>query len=171
MEDMYVKLARESIISFIRSGIRMEVPDGLPSEMTDRKQGVFVSLHKYGALRGCIGTISPICDSVAGEIIENAISASTRDPRFPEVTSEEIDSLEINVDVLEPAEKINSEAELDVKKYGVIVTKGWQKGLLLPDIEGVDTVEYQISIAKQKAGIDPEDNDVKLERFEVVRHV
>ena len=171
MEDEYVKLARASLASYIRTGKKISVPEGLPEDMTGRQRGVFVSLHKGGALRGCIGTISPCYGSVAEEIIENAISASTRDPRFPEVRADEIDELEVNVDVLEPSEKISSPAELDVKKYGVIVTKGWRKGLLLPDLEGVDTVEYQLAIAKQKAGIDPEDEDVELERFEVVRHV
>ena len=170
MEDAYVTLARESLTSYIKTGRKTGVPEGLPAEMLDRRAGVFVSLHKDGALRGCIGTIAPVQASIAEEIIENAISASTRDPRFPEVREDEIDDLEISVDVLGPMEKIKDESELDVKRYGVVVTKGWQRGLLLPNLEGVDTVEYQVSIAKQKAGIDPADKNVELERFEVVRH-
>ena len=118
--------------------------------MTDRKAGVFVSLHKEGQLRGCIGTIKGLRDSVAREIIENAISSSTRDTRFHAVQADELDKLEYSVDVLSPAEQVHSLAELDVKKYGVIVTKGAQSGLLLPNLDGVDTPMEQIKIAKRK---------------------
>lgn len=170
MEDSFVSLARESLSSYIRYGKRISVPGDLPEDMTGKRAGVFVSLHKDGALRGCIGTIAPTQSCIAEEIIENAISASTRDPRFPEVSEDEIDGLEISVDVLGPMERISDKSELDVKRYGVVVTKGWQRGLLLPNLEGVDSVDYQIGIAKQKAGIDPDDTDVTLERFEVVRH-
>ncbi|MBP5762292.1 MAG: AMMECR1 domain-containing protein, partial [Lachnospiraceae bacterium] len=96
---------------------------------------------------------------------------STRDPRFNPIRTEELDSLEINVDVLSPEEPIDSPDQLDVKKYGVIVEKGYKRGLLLPDLEGVDTVEEQIAIAKQKAGLDLTENGVRMYRFEVVRHV
>lgn len=173
MEDEYVTLARRSLTSYIKDGEKLslsDVADELPKEMLEKRAGTFVSLHKDGNLRGCIGTIAPVCSCIAEEIIENAISASTRDPRFPEVTSNETDDLEISVDVLGPMEKIDSPDKLDVKKYGVVVTKGWKRGLLLPNLDGVDTVEYQLSIAKQKAGLDPYDDDVELERFEVVRH-
>ena len=122
-----------------------------------------------GELRGCIGTIAATTDCIAEEIIQNAISASTKDPRFNPIAEEELPFLDISVDVLGDAEEIASPAELDVKRYGVIVTKGFRRGLLLPDLEGVDTVEDQISIAKRKAGIYPEEK-VKLERFEVIRH-
>lgn len=170
MEDAYVALARKSLESFITTGTVIDVPEGLPKEMLEKRAGAFVSLHKNGRLRGCIGTISPIQDNLAEEIIGNAISASTRDNRFMPVRPEEIPELEISVDVLSPAEPIASEAELEVKRYGVIVTKGRRRGLLLPNLDGVDTVEEQVRIAKQKAGIDPLDTDVQLERFEVVRH-
>ena len=173
MEDEYVTLARRSLTSFIKDGKKLSlscVADELPKEMLEKRAGTFVSLHKDGNLRGCIGTIAPVCSCIAEEIIENAISASTRDPRFPEVTSDETDDLEISVDVLGPMEKIESPDKLDVKKFGVVVTKGWKRGLLLPNLDGVDTVEYQLAIAKQKAGLDPYDEDVELERFEVVRH-
>ena len=131
---------------------------------------MFVSLHKYGELRGCIGTISPVQESIADEIIANGISACSRDPRFSRVRADELDALSYSVDVLGEAEPIESTAQLDPKRYGVIVTKGYRRGLLLPDLEGVDSVEYQVAIAKQKAGIDPRDTNVALERFEVVRH-
>ena len=139
-------------------------------ELTGKQAGAFVSLHKDGKLRGCIGTISATRDCVADEIIENAISASTRDPRFDPVTEEELPYLEYSVDVLGEAENIKSPKELDVKKYGVIVTKGMRRGLLLPNLEGVDTVEEQLMIAKQKAGLTTEEKGCKLQRFEVVRH-
>ena len=131
--------------------------------------GVFVSLHKHDRLRGCIGTILPTTPSVAEEIIQNAVSAAAEDPRFDPVKADELKWLEISVDVLGDPEPIESPADLDVKRYGVIVSKGHRRGLLLPDLDGVDTVEDQIAIAKRKAGI-PENSDVKLERFEVIRH-
>lgn len=137
--------------------------------LEDTQAGAFVSLHKDGRLRGCIGTISATRDCLADEIIENAISASTRDPRFVPVTVDELDHLEYSVDVLSPAEPIESADQLDVKRYGVIVTNGGRRGLLLPNLDTIDTVEEQIAIAKRKAGIG-ENESVKLQRFEVVRH-
>lgn len=122
-----------------------------------------------GRLRGCIGTIQAVQPSVAEEIIENAVSASVRDPRFDPIEPEELDKLVISVDVLGDTQEIDSAGELDVNRYGVIVTKGYKRGLLLPNLDGVDTVREQIQIAKRKAGIG-ENEPVKLERFEVVRH-
>ena len=168
-EDAYVKLARASLESYITKGEVISVPDDLPPGMTSERAGAFVSIHKQGRLRGCIGTILPVTNCVAKEIIQNAISASTRDPRFSPITEAELPYLEINVDVLTPPEDISSPAELDVKKYGVIVSCGGRRGLLLPDLDGVDSVEQQIDIARQKGGIMP-DEDVRLQRFEVVRH-
>ena len=170
--DKYVELAKKTIEKYIREKeIYGPSDDELTEEMKTDRAGAFVSIHIEGALRGCIGTIAPTCINVAEEIISNAIAASTRDPRFPAIRPDELDLLEINVDVLTTPEPIGSEAELDVKRYGVIVEKGFKRGLLLPDLDGVDTVEYQIAIAKQKAGIDIADTDVKLSRFEVIRHV
>ncbi len=168
-EDAYVKLARKSLESYIRTGEIMPVPDDLPEEMLKTRAGAFVSIHKQGKLRGCIGTIGPTRDSLAEEIINNAVSASTEDPRFSAITEDEFRWLEINVDVLGEPEYIYSMDQLDVKRYGVIVTKGYRRGLLLPDLEGVDSPEDQVLIAKQKAGIRP-DEEVKMQRFEVIRH-
>ena len=137
--------------------------------MLRRQAGVFVSIHKDGKLRGCIGTFLPTRDSIAQEIISNAVSAATRDPRFDPIRPEELKWLEINVDVLSTPEKISGPEELDVKKYGVIVSCGSRRGLLLPDLDGVDTVEEQVGIARRKGGI-REGEPVTLERFEVVRH-
>ena len=168
--DAYVQLARKSLESYILKRERITVPDDVPEEMLSTRAGAFVSIHKNGALRGCIGTIGPTTDCVAQEIINNAISASTADPRFPAIGPDELQWLEINVDVLGEPEDIDSEDELDVKKYGVIVSSVGKRGLLLPDLEGVDTVEQQVAIAKQKAGIHRFES-VKLQRFEVIRHV
>ena len=170
-EDAYVRLARATIHSWIRNKTREPLPKELPKEMLDQRAGVFVSLHKDDRLRGCIGTIEPVRSCIAEEIQENAISAATRDPRFSPVSVNELEKLEINVDVLTAPEEISSKAELDVKKYGVIVSKGSRRGLLLPDLDGVDTVEEQVSIALRKAGISDRESGIKLERFEVVRHV
>ena len=167
--DAYVKLARESAEYFVKNGDVLPLPDWVPKDLLDSQAGAFVSVHKFGALRGCIGTISATQNNLALEIIQNAVSAVSKDPRFEPVTEDELKYLEINVDVLGEAEKIKSEAELDVKKYGVIVQSGYKRGLLLPDLDGVDTVEQQVSIAKRKGGIAPGDK-VELFRFEVVRH-
>jgi AmmeMemoRadiSam system protein A len=168
-EDAYVKLARYSVEHFIKTGKRAPMPDNLPPEQTGRRAGVFVSLKKHGNLRGCIGTISPVTSSIAEEILRNAVSSCSEDPRFDKVRPDELPDLVYSVDVLAPPEPIASEKELDVLRYGVIVSSGHKRGLLLPNLEGVDTVAQQISIASQKAGIRP-GAQVSLERFEVVRH-
>lgn len=172
--DPYVRLACASIETYLRTGKPLELTDewqnALPDEMLLQQAGVFVSIHKNGELRGCIGTIVPTTSSIAQEIIQNGISASTRDPRFPAIQVDELDCLEVSVDVLTEPEPINSEADLDPCRYGVVVTKGYKRGLLLPDLEGVDSVAQQVAIAKQKAGIRVDDYDVQLERFEVIRH-
>ncbi len=168
-EDAYVQLARKTIEQYVRTGQKAPLPKGLPDEMYRMRAGVFVSIKKHGALRGCIGTIAATKPSMAEEIMENAISAACKDPRFLPIKEEELDELAISVDVLGDTQPIDSPDALDVKRYGVIVTKGRKRGLLLPNLDGVDTVEEQIAIAKQKAGI-REQEAVMLERFEVVRH-
>ncbi|MBR0397484.1 MAG: AmmeMemoRadiSam system protein A [Eubacterium sp.] len=168
-EDPYVRLARQSLESYILKRQKIRVPEELPEEMKTRQAGVFVSIHKHDRLRGCIGTILPTTGSIAEEIIRNAISASTQDPRFEPITPDELKWLDVSVDVLGDPEQINSIDELDVRRYGVIVTSGARRGLLLPDLDGVDTPEQQVSIARRKGGID-EDEPVVLERFEVIRH-
>ena len=167
--DAYVKLARDTIFSHVKGEKLPELTD-LPKEMLSRRAGAFVSVHEFGMLRGCIGTISATCSNVAEEIRQNAVSAVSRDPRFSPVREDELDDLEINVDILGEAEPVTSYDELDVKRYGVIVSNGMRRGLLLPDLEGVDSVEQQVDIARQKAGISPSEK-LSLERFEVVRHV
>ncbi len=169
-EDAYVRLARQTIEAYVGERKQISIPKDLPEEMYESRAGVFVSLKEEGRLRGCIGTIAPVQKNIAEEIIANAISASTKDPRFHPVQPDELDKLVYSVDVLGTPEAITSPDELDVNRFGVIVTKGRNRGLLLPNLDGVDTVEDQITIAKQKAGISTYDDDVQLERFEVVRH-
>ncbi len=168
-EDAYVRLARYTIEAFVETGKLPEMPKGLPEELYQNRAGAFVSLKEDGRLRGCIGTIRAVRESLAEEIMHNAVSACSEDPRFAPVEEWEVDRLTISVDVLGETEKIVSPEELDVTRYGIIVTKGAKRGLLLPNLEGVDTVEEQIAIAKQKAGIRDRES-VDLERFEVVRH-
>ena len=167
--DPWVQLAWQSVERWVLDHRVLPVPDNLPEALTGRRAGAFVSIHKQGRLRGCIGTIGPTRDSLAEEIVHNAVSAAARDPRFDPIRPDELKWLEINVDVLGEPEDIASEAELDVKRYGVIVSRGHRRGLLLPDLEGVDTVRQQVEIARQKAGIGPTEK-VSLQRFEVVRH-
>lgn len=168
-EDEYVKLARRALENYVTKHIKLSVPKDLPEEMLAKRAGVFVSIKKDGELRGCIGTFLPTKANIAEEIIQNAISAGTQDPRFEKVSPEELEELTYSVDVLTKPEPIDSAEQLDPKKYGVIVRKGYRSGLLLPDLEGVDTVEEQVNIALRKAGINPWE-DYKLERFKVVRH-
>lgn len=170
-EDEWVRLARLSLETYVRTGRRLDsLPDALPRELTEQAAGAFVSLHMGGRLRGCIGTIGPTQENLAWEIIRNAVSAGTRDPRFPAVRAEELDELEYSVDVLGQPESVEALDQLDPRQYGVIVSFGHQRGLLLPDLDGVDTVEQQIDIARQKGGIRATD-PYTLQRFKVVRHL
>ncbi len=165
----YVELAKKAIEEYISSGKVLTPPKELPPDMK-RRAGVFVSLKKHGELRGCIGTFLPCEENIYKEIVRNAISAATEDPRFYPVQADEIGDITYSVDVLSEPEKIKDISELDPKRYGIIVVKGHKKGLLLPDLEGVNTVEEQLMITKMKAGIDPSDKDVEILRFTVERY-
>jgi AmmeMemoRadiSam system protein A len=162
-----VRLAKRTVEAFVKKGEVIR-PKRLSSEMKQRA-GVFVSIHKLGELRGCIGTFEPQHANVAEEIVANAISSAMRDPRFSPVTKSELKKLDYSIDVLSQPEPVESMEELDAKRYGVIVEAGWRKGLLLPDLEGVNTAEEQVNICRLKAGIEP-DEEVKLYRFEVERY-
>jgi len=167
-EHPLVKLARQTIETYVKSEQIVAEPKELTPEMK-AQAGVFVSLHKRGELRGCIGTFAATTANVAQEVIRNAIESSTRDPRFPPVTEAELPELEIKVDVLSLPESVASAAELDAKKYGVIVKAGHRRGLLLPDLEGVETPEEQIAICRRKGGIG-ENEPVELFKFQVRRY-
>ncbi|KAF2956757.1 AmmeMemoRadiSam system protein A [Marinitoga sp. 38H-ov] len=165
----YVKWAIECIENYIKYGRKIEIKEDLPEELLIKKSACFVSLHTMdGDLRGCIGTIEPIYDNLAIEIRENAIAAATRDYRFTPLTAEELDNIEVSVDVLSEPEYIESVDELDPNIYGVIVVSGFKKGVLLPALDGVDTAEEQIRIAKLKAGIYSEPYEIY--RFTVERY-
>ncbi len=163
-----VELAKQSVEEYVRKGKELPPPEPLPAEMTD-KAGVFVCIKKRNELRGCIGTFLPCCDNIAAETIRNAISAATQDPRFLKVAEDELDELCYTVDVLSTPEKVGDIGELNPKEFGVIVVCGHRRGLLLPDLDGVDTVEEQLRIAKMKACIMP-DEKVEILKFRVTRH-
>ena len=164
-----VELAMRTVHEHVRTGATPS-PEGLPGEFMDNKAGVFVSIKKQGRLRGCIGTFQPTSENIAQETIRNAIAASTKDPRFPPVTEDELPDLVFSVDVLTSPEPVESPDELDPKRYGVIVSCGFRRGLLLPDLDGVDTIDEQINIAMMKAGIEHDEEGIRLERFEVKRY-
>lgn len=168
MEHPLVKLAREAIESYVKEGRVIGSPQAPTPEMQERA-GVFVSLHRQGELRGCIGTFAATTENVAQEIIRNAIESAARDPRFNPVGKNELADLEISVDVLTEAEPVRSKDELDPKCYGCIVKAGQRRGLLLPDLEGVDTADEQVAICRRKAGIG-ENERVELFRFKVRRY-
>jgi AmmeMemoRadiSam system protein A len=169
-EDAFVRLARRNIEHYVRTGKSIELPADTDPALLARRAGVFVSVKKDGALRGCIGTILPSEQNIALEILANSVSAAARDPRFDPIAPDELDALSYSVDVLSPPEAVQSKDELDADRYGVIVTCGRRRGLLLPNLDGVDTVDRQISIALQKGGI-RENEPYTLERFEVARHI
>lgn len=164
-----VQLAKETIELYVREGRIREVrEDELPEEFRQRA-GVFVCLKIDGALRGCIGTFQPAEPTIAHETVKNAISAATCDPRFTCVRADELDSIEYTVDVLTPPEPVTDRNVLDPRRYGVIVQAGARRGLLLPDLEGVDTADQQVGIAMRKAGIPP-GTSLSISRFEVKRY-
>lgn len=162
-----VELARAAVESYISYG-KTIVPTELTDELKERA-GVFVSIKKHGQLRGCIGTFEPTRKSVAEEIVYNAISSATCDPRFSPVRVSELDDLQYSVDILTQPEPVRGPDELDPAVYGVIVESGFKRGLLLPDLEGVNTAEEQIRICKMKAGIS-DGEPVQLYRFMVRRY-
>ncbi len=164
-----VKLAKAAIEEYVGGKNIISPPVEMTEEMKE-KAGVFVSLKKGGQLRGCIGTFLPSTENVAKEIVKNAISAATEDPRFNPVELNEVEDINYSVDLLSPPEKVVDISELDPKEYGVIVIKDFRKGLLLPNLEGVDTIEEQLRIVRLKAGIDPDDEDVETHRFKVRRY-
>jgi AmmeMemoRadiSam system protein A len=163
----FVRLAKETIRSYLTNGVIPQPPKDLAEEFLE-KRGVFVSIKKHGQLRGCIGTVEPTKNNVAEELIHNAVSASTQDPRFPSITLDELEDLTISVDLLSPLEKVTDSSQLDPKKYGILVSSKSKKGVLLPNLEGVDTIEEQLRISKSKGGIAHQEK-FEIQRFEVKR--
>jgi AmmeMemoRadiSam system protein A len=167
-EHPLVQLARRTIETYVREG-RVIAPPVEPAPEMAERHGVFVSLHREGELRGCIGTFSPSQPNVAQEVIRNAVSSATEDPRFYPLTARELKDLEISVDVLSDPEPVTDVSELDARRYGVIVQAGRRRGLLLPDLDGVDSPAQQIDICRRKGGITPGE-PVQLYRFTVSRY-
>lgn len=170
VSDPYTKLAQTTIENYLKTGKAINPPENLPTKILTERAGTFVSIYKKdGALRGCVGTFLPNKENIAQEIITNAISAATKDPRFPPVTLEELPSLKISVDILSKPRPA-AEKDLEPKKYGLIVsTKDGRRGLLLPGISGVRTSGEQVAICKRKAGIS-EKEPVEYQIFTVERH-
>jgi AmmeMemoRadiSam system protein A len=162
-----VFLAKSAIENYIKEGKIIEPPENLPKEFLEKKAGTFVTIEKNGELRGCIGTYLPTRENIAKEVIYNAIAAATEDWRFGPVEKEELPYLSYTVYILSEPKLVKDLKELDPKKYGIIVKSGFKSGLLLPDLEGVDTVEKQIFIACQKAGINPFEEKISIFKFTV----
>jgi AmmeMemoRadiSam system protein A len=172
MKDQYIDLAKKAVKQYLKTGKVVEVPANLPKELLTKRAGTFVSLHaKSGELRGCIGTFLPTMPSVAQEIIKNALAAAFNDPRFPPVEEKELKNLVFSVDVLSEPKKLDAKRyTLDPKRYGLIIfAPDGRRGLLLPDIPGVDTAEKQLEICCQKAGIGPRE-EIEIKTFTVKRH-
>jgi AmmeMemoRadiSam system protein A len=166
-----VQLAVDAVTAYVQDFRFITPPESLFEQFPTlrRRAGVFVSLKKRGELRGCIGTIEPVQPNIALEIVENAISAASKDPRFRPLEEEELVELMTSVDILGPPERVGGFEELDVRRFGVIVKSGARRGLLLPAIEGIDSVEQQVTIARKKGGIG-ESERVELYRFVVERY-
>lgn len=168
MSHPTVKLALEAVRYFLNTGKPLPYPQNLSKEFHEGS-AVFVSIKKDHKLRGCVGSITPQTKSLGSEIIRNAVSAATKDPRFPPISKLELANLTFSVDVLTPLESVKEISELDPKKYGLVIRQGSKSGLLLPDLDGVKTVERQVEICKNKAGI-AQSESVTMFRFQVNRH-
>jgi AmmeMemoRadiSam system protein A len=193
-----VELAKKTVETYIKKGKIISSPDDLPKEFLERKAGTFVTIEKNGNLRGCIGTYLPTRRHIAEEIIYNSIAAATEDYRFGSIQKEELPYLSYTVYILSEPELVKDlkdptkfseekfrRAGLDPKKYGIIVKTvpitpsgdvvfdGHfipKTGLLLPDLEGIDTIEQQISIACQKGEIDPLKEKISIYKFTVEKY-
>ena len=170
----YVKLAKNTIETYVKTGGKIEIPKDLPEEFYNCRKGVFVTIYKINPakkLRGCIGTFLPTKKNITQEIIDNAISAATCDYRFNPISENELDDLVYETSILNSPEQIYSSHDLDVKRFGIIVKSvDGKSGLLLPGIDGVETPEHQISIACQKAGINLEKEKIELYRFTITKY-
>ncbi|PIQ96039.1 MAG: AmmeMemoRadiSam system protein A [Nitrospinae bacterium CG11_big_fil_rev_8_21_14_0_20_56_8] len=163
----FVTLAQDSIRYYLDHSQPLPCPEELPEELR-RKAAAFVSIKKGRELRGCIGTLTPTRPSLAEEIIHNAISAATRDPRFSSVTREEIPYLAVSVDVLTPMEEISGLSGHDTRRYGLVVKCGDRQGVLLPDLEGIDDARDQLGYCLRKGRVGENEN-YQMFRFEVQR--
>jgi AmmeMemoRadiSam system protein A len=169
--DKYIELAQKTIEEYIKNKKMIEVPCDLPQEFYSRKAGVFVTIFKDGELRGCMGTYLPTKENIANEIVYNAVAASSKDYRFLPVNKSELGNLKYEVSILSEPELIKDIKKHDPRKYGLIVQcADGRAGLLLPDLEDIDTVDEQFGICCQKGGIDPEKDKTNLYFFTVEKH-
>ncbi len=168
--NLYVELAKTAVEKYIEERKIISLSEDLPKEFFERKAGVFVTIEKEGRLRGCIGTYLPARENICEEIIHNAIAAATEDWRFGAIKKAEFPRLTYIVYILQKPEKVLDIAELNPKKFGIIVKAGEKSGLLLPDLEGVNTVAEQISICCQKGGIIIKQENVEIYKFVVEKH-
>lgn len=160
------ELAKTAVEIYVTEG-KMIFPKGAPAEFSERQAGVFVTITKNGELRGCIGTYAPAQENIALEVVHNAIDAAVNDPRFLPVATEELAKLNYEIYILQEPEQITSIKDLDPKVFGIIAASAGKRksGLLLPGLEGITTVEQQLAIACQKAGIDPRREKLVIYRF------
>jgi len=180
-----VDLAKKAVENYISESKIISPPSKLPEEFLNKKSGTFVTIKKNDELRGCIGTYLPTKKNIVKEVIDNAIAAATEDYRFGPIQKEELPYLSYTVYILNEPELVKDIKELDPKKYGIIVktvpisSSGdvvfdghfvAKTGLLLPDLEGIDTIEKQISIACQKGGIDPAREKILIYKFTVEKY-
>ena len=188
-----VSLAKKTVETYIKKGEIIEPPANLPEGFLKKRAGTFITIEEMGKLRGCIGTYLPKRENIAEEIIYNAIAAATEDYRFGPVKEEELPYLSYTVYILSEPELIKNIKELDPKEYGIIVKTrpnfssknlngqdsidvmfdgvvSHKTGLLLPGLEGINTIDEQISIACQKGGIDSTQEEILIYKFEVKKH-
>ncbi len=168
--NYYTALAKKTAENYIKNKEIIDVPKDLPSEMIEKKAGTFVTVLKEENLRGCIGTYAPTKENIAKEIIDNTISAVSKDYRFGPIKEEELPYLSYSVYVLGELEKIENIKDLNPKKFGILIKSNSKSGLLLPDLEGIDTLEKQILAVCQKAGINPENEKISIYRFSAKKH-
>jgi len=167
----YTTLAKLAVETYIKDNKIIGPPKNLPQEFLLKKAGAFVTILENGNLKGCIGTYLPTRENIAQEIIHNAITAATEDYRFNSVTENDLDNLSYEVYILEKPEKIKNISELDPLKYGVLVKSNTGKsGLLLPDLEGLNTTEKQLEAVCVKAGINPELENIEIYKFEAKKY-
>jgi len=165
--DPYTNLAKSAVEDYIKDDKIIGPPKNfLPSEFLSKKAGCFVTILENGNLKGCIGTYQPTRKNIAQEIIHNAIAAATEDYRFDSITENNLDNLSYEVYILEEPQLIKDTSELDPKKYGVLVkSDSGKSGLLLPDLEGLDTTKKQLKAVYNKAGINPDTENMQIYKF------
>ncbi len=168
-DNDYIKLAYMTIDKIVKEDKVLEVPNNISKELLEEKSAMFTSIHEFDKLRGCVGTFIPTQDNIAEELINSSINASVRDFRFPKITEEELPYIDVSVYKLFPPELVEDKEMLDPKKYGIIVSSEYKRGLLLPDLPGIDTIDEQITIARRKGNILP-DEDITIERFLVEKY-